>query len=800
MDIPEDMATDCFQRFKRHTTTASLSMPDPFGNYTCEYTVSGNITNRIQGFRLKVNGIDQDPFTRCPLPRVGTTPLRGLTSLLGFLHQPGTANTFEFDVLLDRFEFCETGTITFDIKNILGQQIAVITSNIITEAPPTSVSVSFDGRYSISAGSGVTIFDGCTSYANLTAYTQICNPSFKLEIYEQDPNNNFVMVPNTKVSRNLTQAEVTSLLDPFGGINISSFTGNGNTINLVGDKYFLVNLVEVSTTWRPTYNQIHVREGTWDLHFEDMIKKDKSGNELTGGARVNYFSYEPFDKWSDEIFASPSVWNKKSNSTALSTIDNEDPDFITITGNTNQMYFQVFTDGCSNQFTFNDESANVRLFWTRARSDEIWEEEWLYDLTNNALPSVIPPYNLVPLGSEITISGATQANPYNTNSSPVVVPPNIWVYKPSPGNGVDWYPPNPADYGPSNGQMSSTTNRPVICFLARINEPNSTSDPIVFEPSGGIGVFPYAKNNNNVATRNTVLYDDPGFLVDGGTSGSGGGVGTFDFGFATVLANNNSQGSEVVSFCLNQILTDTIATESFSEYGYIEIGVTEGLNSLWIQGGSNTTDVSVISPTLFRLDNGVSGCIDNINLPSGTTSEQIGARFVYSVDSLPTDSTRHFWYELTMVKSGEGVNTTNSVFEVNVPINYPSSSLILKKNQSIDNQSKLNHDNNLETFKLQNSPNTSIVNYSVSPNPSDGKIKILRQFEGKLGQDKFIEGDSYTLTVFNQNGAVVLSEKIRLFNNKAYEVSDSSLRKGIYYLELSNSQGIEFKTKFLVDK
>ena len=633
---------------KTSIRTATIVFPSN-GNFVMDWSFTGDIS--VSELLLTVNGqaIHTRPFL------VG-----GSSGSIGLFKSPITNNTVvKFEIVTSSDNYCDAGNLNLVFETVIGQAVANINTSI-------SVYSTHSTHFLVneSTESEITALISCNDFLRLHATTDQCNPNYKLLVSEVDPNNDFNVIPSTSVERHLTSSEISSLLNPGPGIVLNSFSDPNRTINFFVDNYYLITLVDVTQGWVPHYRRIHMKPWFYDMYFENS-NKVFSGSQQAND-RAQYFAQEPYNKFDDDIFSSPALWNKLSTTSDPNSREHEYPDYVTPaippSFNTNKMFFEVRTLGCGIQALVTN---SVRMFWTRARTDELWDDHWLYDIQNNSVESAISPLPpqpplFVPAGSEITISGATASSPYNTNSNPVLTPPLITYYSLPWSLGVNWYPPNPIHFGPKNGSMNGATNRPVICLLARLNEMNSIDDPIVFEPSMPTKILPYVKNNNNVATRNTLLYDDQTFYVSHNNGGN-----TWDYGFGTVMVNNGSSSPRPVSLCID-LVSETQNNETFHDYGTIDIGVTQGVQNLWASGGAQMTNLAGDGPTLFHMTSGTHGCLDNIILPPNfNENELIGLRFNYNGLNLP-NSPRNFVYRLSMVDQ-EGNTGSNTMFEVGVP-------------------------------------------------------------------------------------------------------------------------------------
>ncbi len=535
----------------------------------------------------------------------------------------------------------------------------------------------FTGTTDLTINTNLNALMGCDGISfNTRGYCEFENPVIEMSAQEITYNpltfSHSLSLPNTEVKRNLTSSEWSDMLK--SKLNITTFTNTGgspaSSITIQANKYYLVTIVNKGngSGWNPSYFYFHTKPGTHDYAMRDY--SFSSTNKDIG--------IEPPDYWEDKVFNSPDLWNNvpAKNSPTV----HQNPDFVTAPNTTgNNLRFNLKNIGCN---TSNPSpSHTIRLFWTRARTDELWDKHWKYDMSvggNRVLQA--GGSNYVPAGSEITIQNPTASNPYNATSVPKtlqnIAPSTEYLTQAGQlGTEVAWFPPNPADFDATNGSMGyggTSTKHPVICLLAIINDKTNTNDPVIWEPSTGtpslpsIPIYPFVKNNNNVVTRNTIIVDDAQYLIDRNN-------GDWDYGFGTVWVNNDQTTIRNVTLCID--LEATILPNDFTDYGRIEVGVTNGLWSSWVSAGMNSTGMNVLSSTLFELT-GTHGCISNIPVNPGS-EEQIGLRFVYDgLATLPNVS-QHFNYILSATYGED--RGSNSVFEVNVPTTTPLEQNLNKK-------------------------------------------------------------------------------------------------------------------------
>ncbi len=571
----------------------------------------------------------------------------------------------------------------------------------------------------------------------------------------------YTIISNTEVKRNLTSGEINSMfnsrLDIF---SYASPTSTPSSMVVTSNKYYLATITNKSSgsSWTPHYLYFHIKAGKHDYAMRDYEVGETSGREDMG--------LEPTYIWDKNIFKSPDLWNNVPASFGFDPNEHDDPDFVTAPASQgNMMRFNLRNIGCNSAPPAAPHT--LRLFWTRARTTELWDKHWIYskamvdDPRGSSFPKVVG-------GSEITIDPAM--GPYSDVSKPIDlqdVPAGsdyLSIVGQS-GTETEWFPPNPNLYNVTNGQMSTAGNRPVICFLAVINDKNNADDPLIWEPTTGVSALPevpvyqFTKNNNNVVTRNSILMDEPQYLVDNGG-------GSWDHGFGTVLVNNDQPTARPITLCVD--LDDIGLPTDFRAYGRIEVGVTNGLWNNWISSGMNEENMTVITPTLFELTD-VHGCIEDILVLPGS-NEQIGLRFVYDGNATLPSIEENYEYVLSATY-GESTRGTNSVFQARVPIQSPLN-LLNKRSTFAEKMEQ-------EDLELIVYPNPAKDQFLISvslPLLSEYTITITDAF-GK--QIEVIEGT---------NATKYFSHKVEMKGNRA----------GVYHINLQSGDVVQQKRVVLV--
>ena len=253
------------------------------------------------------------------------------------------------------------------------------------------------------------------------------------------------------------------------------------------------------------------------------------------------------------IYQSPDIWNRRTNSAALN-LTHQDPGFGMLGHNV--MRFRVRNIGCTTSApTF------ARLYWTMASTGETWPNSW------NGI-QLIGGYSA---GGELTIpyTGFNSSNTYATGQGfkiPALAPGQTYIID------AKWNPVNPAIYG------GLTDNG--ICFLGRIV---SATDPMYNENPGPFApIEPNVTQNNNVVTRNTKLVSLNGqFNI-------------FNTGY---FIGNYYQTP--VRFNLRTNLVRSTST-SFNNIGRAIVKVTKDVWKRWEEGGKQLVGMDVYNPNNFE--------------------------------------------------------------------------------------------------------------------------------------------------------------------------------------------------------
>lgn len=213
----------------------------------------------------------------------------------------------------------------------------------------------------------------------------------------------------------------------------------------------------------------------------DLVMRD---NWYDVGQEPNYLSSSIYG-WSD-IWLSPDLWNCIDDPDCT---ENEDPEYKAAGGD-NYLRVRITNRGCNPT----PAGRKLHIYWTRARTGEIWITHWLNTPLNQTSAGN-------PLGHLIT------SNPTDPLQSVPIDLPSL-----DPGEELifthPWQAPNPQWYDGDGG--FSVGASPMLCFLARITGEVAVSPSSIEGEENNIEVGYNVRASNNIVTRNCALTDiDP---------------------------------------------------------------------------------------------------------------------------------------------------------------------------------------------------------------------------------------------------------------------------------------------------
>lgn len=362
-------------------------------------------------------------------------------------------------------------------------------------------------------------------------------------------------------------------------------------------------------------------------------------SDLDVGNEPNNESYLGFapEGW-DNIFNSPDIWNRVNDTDAVTNPlhrVHEAPEFKN--NSANNLYVRIRNKGCSTSAT-----ADLKTFWTRARTDEIWSDHWKYSWQNTT--GLLTNYR--PMGGEINVAGmtpATQISTFTPTSNAVVVNginiPPIAAGMDTIIGPISWFPPDPSWY--TGGSMNN--GWPSLCLLARII---SSSDTMFNENPGPVAVGKNVKNNNNIATKNTYVTNlNPSNCVIPFPTWK---YGCYDM--IKVAVQNAQSSARTVKLVLRHVSDDC----DFLNFGNIRLKLSDGLWAKWILGGAQQSGFTVNNSNhTLTLVNSNIATLNNITLSENeiqdvgftfeptTTLPVIGIKCLYSFYQENPDPNEH---------------------------------------------------------------------------------------------------------------------------------------------------------------
>lgn len=416
---------------------------------------------------------------------------------------------------------------------------------------------------------------------------------------------------------------------------------NGKSITFTNGKLYRIKLIDnnVFNQYLETIKFIYYKTGDFDLYMKD--------NEADNG----YESTDPYPN----VYASPDLWNRLG--TTPFTYDTKHQNIDYSTSQYNRAYIRIHNQGC----TASTES-KLYMYWTRARLDEEWEKFWKYDLTNNA---IYDGSQMRQGGGEITINDINDPSSATKELTiPAGIEPNaVYHLVDDYTSGQEWVAPNPAWYtiagfGSYSSAFYQGVQRPIICMLARLV---NTSDPISFS-STSTPIDPYVRKNNNVVTRNSALVDDPAFLVSNPNGG-------WNHGWNTVMVNNSRSTGQTINLHLDLIPEETEATQPFSDFGEIYLGLGSDLWALWVSGGKLGSGIEEVETGILRVTDYNNAVLEGIAMKDASFNENFtfGVRFDYFGGVTAPAVVHNYAYQISQeFPSLENIHGSNAVLYTSV--------------------------------------------------------------------------------------------------------------------------------------
>ncbi|MFH2141756.1 MAG: C25 family cysteine peptidase [Bacteroidota bacterium] len=323
--------------------------------------------------------------------------------------------------------------------------------------------------------------------------------------------------------------------------------------------------------------------------------------------------FEPFSG-TGNIWLSPSLINKRNyeDPSTVSMIE----EGVLYNAGQNYMYVKVQNRGTVDYLA--SGGAEIELYWTRARSGEIWFTHWdATDIANQVLG--VPQGGLlatVPINQELQLG--QEKNFY-----------------------AAWSPPDPATLTSSTSTFSN--GLPMICYLARIIHP---ADPMVYDSPGII--TPHIIENNNVVTRNSWIESLSKFPA---------------LPYAGPVFWLTSADEEISTSLVFEPVNEHTGS-TFNDWGEISIYLHENLFDNWQKNGAQGTGFRVFPEEKKIVLTSNNARLDSIMLEKGA---DYPVMVTYTLNKLsnPLENYR-YEYRIRSIDKTSNIETVGFYFDVTV--------------------------------------------------------------------------------------------------------------------------------------
>lgn len=308
-----------------------------------------------------------------------------------------------------------------------------------------------------------------------------------------------------------------------------------------------------------------------------------------------------------------------------------------------------------------------------------------------------------------------------------------------------WFPTRPEDFDGSPKTVDA-------CLLARIEDPHGMTIPEVF----GTSVKPNILNNNNIITRNLVITNlNPMNKMTGRHR--------IDIASAEASAQ---------SFNL-QFISDRAINPHFSgnftavAYATLYLG---DLFDRWMQGGAQGTYTQINeAERSVVFDGSQTLMLENIQLNPGE-------RFPVDVEfSLLPGTSQVFENEFVM-HLRQFVNNPQLADDV-----YGNVTFMVNTSMRADGQGQKQAPGAVTGVSSKDL-------FSVYPNPADHMLNVL-----------YAKGEpvSADVTVYDVTGRQVFNASNQEFGSSPYQINIASFTSGVYFITVTNSNGLNEKYQFV---
>ncbi len=433
-------------------------------------------------------------------------------------------------------------------------------------------------------------------------------------------------------------------------------------------------------------------------------------------------------------------------------------------GSYNTLNVWVENKGCA----ASTSTANLNVYWSVARLWERWGSDWhnystyasSANSTNNFTNWTNPTsgsIEIVPLGNHITLQDKDN---YFSSGQTVTIPSGLTYTVANSNNqwggghlsSIEWNPPN-ANWYTSSSTIFRNAGRPVLCYLAVIDETSKTNNGFYqnFAPNSNTSILDYASLNNNVATVNSYLAT-PSNL------------------YKTALPNNKFRSEIGVIRIDNPIglpsLPISIKLNSgeidFRDNGAVYAIFDEVLWERWGLVNYTGTGFEIISPQVVKITNQYQANFNGISL-SETESGMLGIQFEYDGNNAPEED-YNFHLSVGLY------DTLSQSNQIGTPTHF---------NTNVFDTPAIDTSEILYKTYLENENNTNFDFLNIYPNPVNDKLNIMFELKN--------DADLITIEVYDLQ-LKLIKKTIPMDKNKGgkmYTISTDDLANGSYLLKIN---------------
>jgi hypothetical protein len=554
--------------------------------------------------------------------------------------------------------------------------------------------------------------------------------------------------------------------------NCSQFTIKYRFFNLLAqlvEDWREINIVRNDYLW--TNDNLVGYLTVPDLFLQDKPFNPTRPSDPWDYGQESYINLNTYDySW---VTQSQDIWNRHDNNVASSHLNPMHS--VQNPPNTNYLNFTIRNRSC-----VNTDDASLHLYWTIARFHEPWAHDWFNFNRGNHYADNKVSYSGsdYPMGNEITlhdpfsygsseesisISGLASGTTY-TYRHPWVVPNPIWYKNGTYTPGVGQYPI----------QYSSANGNPVICLLARLDEPWRGNNGYADNPSetSKKDIVEYANNNNNVVTRNTYILNSSGGYkwqpINGNPRSRGGEI------IVNPPPGSNPAPINIGIIRDTSIYDTTVTPPVFTDHGQINIYLDELLWDRWVEGGMVGNNIEVVDDQIIKVTDPNFATLNNIQLDEGEFA-WMATETEYYENNAPAEN-----YDYVYAIGSLDVNTN---LLIGSPTNFVATVL---------NKPTIEDDDGSDTYftsgikKVKNQSDISIY-----PNPASSYIYINLK-NGNTGNLK--------IEMFDSQGMLVQTvDKMSGNSNSIIKLYIDDCANGIYFLKVRNNN-IYLTQRFIIKK